>query len=70
MTIRSWMNSSLDLIRPERPELFALELKQKIAIIDFVYSRASTIFDQSALNLTKIFLTIGSWMSLIMGLKG
>ena len=63
------MSSLMGLIEPERPELFALELKKKkIAIFDFVYSLASTIFIQSALNLAKMYITIGSWMSLIMGL--
>ena len=66
MNIRSRMKSILDLIGPERPELFALELK-KIARFDFVYSLASTIFNQSTLNLAKIYITIRFWMSLIMG---
>ena len=70
MTIRSRMSSIFDLIRPEQPELFAFELKKKTAIFDFVYSLASTIFNQSALNLTKIYVTIRSWMSVIMGLIG
>ena len=69
MTIRPRMSSILDLIGPERSELFTLELK-KIAILDFVYSLASTIFNQSALNLAKIYITIRSWMSVIMGLIG
>ena len=43
----------MDLIGPERLELFALELN-KIVIFDFVYSLASTIFNKSALNLAKI----------------
>ena len=55
MTVRSQMSLILDLIGPEQPELFALELK-KIAIFDFVYSQASTIFNQSALNLAKIYI--------------
>ena len=62
MTIRSRMSSILDLIGSERLELFALELK-KIAIFVFVHSLASTIFNQSALNLAKIYLR--SWMNLI-----
>ena len=69
MTIRPWMSLILDLIRLKRPELFALELKE-IAIFDFVYSLASTIFNQSALSLSQIYITIRSWMSLIMGLIG
>ena len=63
------MRLILDLIRPEQPELFALELK-KIAIFDFVYHLESTIFNQSALTLAEIYKTIRSWMSLIMGLIG
>ena len=57
MTIRSRMSSILDLIGSERLELFALELK-KIAIFVFVHSLASTIFNQSALNLAKIYFKI------------
>ena len=53
MTIRSLVSSILNLIRPEQPEVFALELK-KIAIFDFVYFLASTIFNQSA-NLANIY---------------
>ena len=52
MTTRSRISSILELIGPERPELF---IKKKIAIFDFVYSLASTIFNQSALNLAKIY---------------
>ena len=63
------MRMIFDVIRPEQPELFALELK-KIAIFDFVYHLESTIFNQSALNLAEIYKTIRSWMSLIMGLIG
>ena len=54
MTIRSPMSSILYLIGPELPELFALE---KNATFDFVYSLASTIFYQSALNLAKVYIT-------------
>ena len=34
------------------------------------FTLASTIFNQSALNLAKIYITMKSWMSLIMGLTG
>ena len=61
------MSLILGLIGPEQPELFALEFK-KIAIFHFVYSLASTIFNQSALNLAKIYITLRSWTRLIMGL--
>ena len=69
MTIRSWMSLIMGLIGPEQLQLFALKLKN-IALFDFVYSLASTIFNQSALNLAKMYITIKSWMSLIMGLIG
>ena len=69
MTIKSRKSLILDLIGPEWPELFALEFK-KNAIFDFVYTLASTIFNQSALNLAKIYMTIKSSMNLIMGLNG
>ena len=59
MAIRSCMSLILDLIGPERPELFALEL-EKIAIFDFAYSLASTIFNQSALNLAELYITLRS----------
>ena len=52
MTIRSRMGLILDLIGPEPPELFALELKKKKkknAIFHFVYTLASTNINQSAL---------------------
>ena len=69
MTIRSQINSILDIIGPKRPVLFALELK-KVAIFDFIYSLESTIFNQSALNLAKIDITIRFWMSVIICLHG
>ena len=69
LTTRSWISSILDLIGQEQPELFALELK-KNAIFDFVYSQASTFFNQSALNLAKIYITIRSWMNSILGVIG
>ena len=58
MTIRPQISSILGLIGPERPELFAFELKKKKknAIFDSVYSIASTIFNQSALNFAKIYI--------------
>ena len=45
VTIRSWMSSIMDLIRPELSELFALKFA-KIAESDFVYTLASTNVDQ------------------------
>ena len=50
-------------IKPEHPELFALEFG-KIAEYDFV----DTNINQSAPNLVKMYVTIRSWMGLIMDL--
>ena len=67
--MKSWMSPIMGLIRPERPELFAFELKEKKdGIFDFVYFVAYTIFIRLALSLAKIYITIKSWMSLFMGL--
>ena len=43
---------------------------KKIAIFHFVYTLTSTNINQSAPNLVKKYMTIKSWMSLIMGLIG
>ena len=56
-------------IEPEHPEVFALEFG-KIAEPDFVYTLASTNIDQSAPNLVKMYMTIRSYISLIMVLIG
>ena len=56
-------------IKPEHPELFALELG-KIAETDFVCTLAPTNINQSALNLIKIYVTIRSRISSIMDLFG
>ena len=69
MTIRSQMSSIMDLIGPEHLELFSLDLK-KVAIFHFVYTLASTNINQSAPNLVKIYMTIRSRMSSILGLIG
>ena len=69
MPIRSQMSSIMGQIEPEHPELFALKFG-KIAEPDFVYTLASTNIDQSAANLVKIYVTIRSWMNLIMDLIG
>ena len=63
------MSLIMDQIESEHPELFALEFG-KIAESDFVYTLASTNIDQSAPNLVKMYMTIRSWMSLIMDLIG
>ena len=56
-------------IVPEHPELNALEFG-KIAECDFVYTLSSTNINQSAPKLVKMYVTIRSWMSLIMDLIG
>ena len=60
------MSSIIGQIESENPELFALEFG-KIAESDFVYTPASTNIDQSASNLVKMYMTIRSRMSLILG---
>ena len=57
----------MEQIKTEHPELFALEFR-KIAGSDFVYNLASTNINQSAPNLVKMYVTIGSRMRLIMDL--
>ena len=57
----------LGQIETEHMELFALEFG-KIAESDFVYTLASININQSAPDLTKMYVTIRSQMSLIMGL--
>ena len=59
------MSSILGQIESEHPGLFALEFG-KIAESDFVYTLASTNFDQSTPNLVKIYVTIILRMSSIM----
>ena len=61
------MSLIMGQIESEHPELFALEFG-KIAESDFVYTLASTIINQSALHLVKMYVTIRSWMSSIMDL--
>ena len=63
------MSSIMGQIESEHPELFALEFG-KIAESDFVYTPTSTNIDQSAPNLVKMYVTIRSWMSLIMDIIG
>ena len=60
------MSLIMDLIRPELSESFALELA-KIAESDFVYTLASTNADQLVSTMVTIYMTMRSWMSLIMG---
>ena len=63
------MSLIMGQIEAEYPELFALEFG-KNAESDFVYTLASTNIDQSAPNLVKMYMTIGSRMSSIMDLIG
>ena len=67
MNLRSLMSSIMGLIEPEHLKLFALELK-KNAIFHFVYTLASTSINLSVSNLVKIYMTIRSRMSSIIGL--
>ena len=60
------MSLIMDLIGPELSELFALEFA-KIAEYDFVYTLVSTNVDQLVPNMVTIYMTLRSWMSLIMG---
>ena len=59
----------MEQIKPEHPELFALEFG-KIPETVFVYTLASPNINQLAPNLVKMYVTIRSRMSLIMDLIG
>ena len=61
------MSSIMGQIESEHPEFFTFEFV-KLAESDFVYTLASTNINQSAPNLVKMYVTIRSWMSLIMDL--
>ena len=63
------MSLIVEQIKPENPELFALEFG-KIAEYDFVYTLASPNINQSAPNLVKMYVTIRSRMCSIMDLIG
>ena len=63
------MTSNMEQIKPEHPELFALEFG-KTAETDFVYTLSSPNINQSAPNMVKIYVAIRSWMSSIMNLIG
>ena len=66
VTIRSHMSLIMDIIGPELSELFAFEFA-KIAEYDLVYTIASTNVDQLVPNVVTVYMTLRSWMSLIMG---
>ena len=51
------MSSIIGQIKPEHPQLFALDFG-KIAESDFVYTLASTNINQSAPDLVKMYVTI------------
>ena len=63
------MSSVMKEIKPEHPELFALEFG-KIAEYDFVYTLSSTNFDQSPPNLVRMYVIIRPRTSSIMDLIG
>ena len=72
MTIRSRMSLIMDLIEPEHPELFALDLKNCYISLCLHSSLrlASTNINQSAPNLVKIYMTIRSRIILIWDVIG
>ena len=59
----------MEQIKPEHPELFALEFG-KIAEYEFGYTLASPNINQSAPNLVKMYVTVRSRMSSMMDLIG
>ena len=63
------MSLIMEQIKPEHPELFALEFG-KNAETNFVYTLASPNINQSVPNLVKMYVTIRSRMSSIMDLIG
>ena len=67
MPIKFQRSLTMGQIKPEHPELFALEFG-KIAESDFVYTLSSTNIDQSSPNLVKMYVTISSRISSIMDL--
>ena len=67
MPIKSRMCFIMGQFEPKNPEFFALEFGI-IAESDFAYTLAYTNIDQSAPNLVEMYMTIRSWMNLIMDL--
>ena len=59
VTIRSWMTSIMDLIKPELSEQFALEFA-KIAESNFVYTLATANVDQLVPNMVLMYVTVRS----------
>ena len=66
VTIISRMRSIMDSIGQDMSELFPFEFA-KIAESDFVYTITSTNVDQLIPNMVTVYMTMRSWMSLIMG---
>ena len=65
MTIRPRISFIMVIIGLDHWKLFALELG-KIAELDLVYTLASTNINQSVPNLVRMYVTMRSWISLIM----
>ena len=65
MPMRAQMSLIMGQIEPEHRELFALEFG-KIAESDFVYTLVSTNIGNIYKYLVKMYMTIRSWMCLIM----
>ena len=63
--IRSLMRSIMDLTGPKLSELFPLEFPKLLNLI--VYTIASTHADQLVPNMVTVYMTMRSWMSLVMG---
>ena len=59
VTIRSWMSSIMDLIKPELFEQFALEFAKNIES-NFVYTLATALVDQLVPNMVLKYVTVRS----------
>ena len=62
------MNLIMGLTRLERLDLFALELEKLLHLT--LFTLASTLINQWAPNLVKLYMTIKSHLSLIMAVIG
>ena len=60
------MRLIIDVIGRELSELFPLEFA-KIAESEFVYTIASTNADQLVPDMVTVYMTMRSWMNLVMG---
>ena len=75
MTIRSWMSSIMDLIRPELSELSAIQFENLpyLTLLTLQHLQVSNQYQtwrQSAPNLVKMYVIMRSQMSSIMDLIG